>query len=84
MPSRISGAPPELYFALGRPFDANAYALAQGKRLYAWFGCPACHGEAAAAPPSSTAGGSTAPESSPSSLRSATAGPAGCPLSATG
>lgn len=46
MPNRISGAPPEVYFALGRPYEGNAYALAQGKRLYGWFGCPACHGAA--------------------------------------
>ena len=47
MPNRISGAPPEVFFALGKPYEGNAYALTQGKRLYAWFGCPACHGEAA-------------------------------------
>jgi cytochrome c oxidase cbb3-type subunit 3 len=46
MPNRIAGAPPEVYFALGEPFDSNAYSLSQGKRLYGWFGCPACHGEA--------------------------------------
>jgi cytochrome c oxidase cbb3-type subunit 3 len=46
MPNRIAGAPPEVYFASGKPFDANAYSLSQGKRLYGWFGCAACHGAA--------------------------------------
>lgn len=46
MPNRIAGAPPEVYFALDKPYESNAYALSQGKRLYGWFGCPACHGEA--------------------------------------
>ena len=46
MPNRISGAPPEVFFALGKPSEGNAYALGQGKRLYGWFGCPACHGKA--------------------------------------
>lgn len=45
MPSTISGTPPEAYFALGKPYESDAYDLSQGKRLYAWFGCPACHGE---------------------------------------
>lgn len=45
MPSGIGGTPPEVYFALGKPFEGGAYDLSQGKRLYAWFGCPACHGE---------------------------------------
>lgn len=45
MPNRIGGTPPEVYFALGKPFESGAYELSQGKRLYAWFGCPACHGE---------------------------------------
>jgi cytochrome c oxidase cbb3-type subunit III len=45
MPNRIGGTPPEVYFALGKPFESGAYDLSQGKRLYTWFGCPACHGE---------------------------------------
>ncbi|WP_458759623.1 c-type cytochrome [Afipia sp. TerB] len=44
MPNRISGAPPEIYYALGKPYQSNAYNLSQGKRLYAWFGCETCHG----------------------------------------
>ncbi|MER9405290.1 cytochrome c [Mesorhizobium caraganae] len=45
MSNGISGAPPESYFALGKPYEADAYNLSQGKRLYAWFGCAACHGD---------------------------------------
>ncbi|MBZ9674334.1 c-type cytochrome [Mesorhizobium sp. ES1-1] len=44
MPNGISGAPPEIYFALGKPYESDAYNLSQGKRLYAWFGCGTCHG----------------------------------------
>ncbi len=39
MPNRISGVPPQIYFALGKPYEANAYNLSEGKRLYSWFGC---------------------------------------------
>jgi cytochrome c oxidase cbb3-type subunit 3 len=45
MPNGISGAPPELYFALGKPYENTAFDMSQGKRLYSWFGCPACHGD---------------------------------------
>ncbi len=45
MHNGISGTPPESYFAGGKPYEADAYNLSQGKRLYAWFGCPACHGD---------------------------------------
>ena len=45
MPSGIAGAPPEVYFALDKPYETNAYNLSQGKRLYSWFGCKACHGD---------------------------------------
>jgi len=45
MPNGISGTPPESYFASGKPYETDAYNLSQGKRLYAWFGCPACHGD---------------------------------------
>jgi cytochrome c oxidase cbb3-type subunit III len=44
MPSGIGGAPPQVYSALEKPYVSNAYDLSQGKRLYAWFGCPECHG----------------------------------------
>jgi cytochrome c oxidase cbb3-type subunit III len=45
MPNGISGAPPEVYFALDKPYESNAYELSQGKRLYSWFGCKSCHGD---------------------------------------
>ncbi|AVA23674.1 MULTISPECIES: c-type cytochrome [unclassified Rhizobium] len=45
MPNGIGGAPPEIYFALGKPYEKTAYDLSQGKRLYSWFGCGACHGD---------------------------------------
>ncbi|NLS06390.1 cytochrome c [Rhizobium sp. P32RR-XVIII] len=45
MPNGISGAPPEVYFALGKPYENTAFDMSQGKRLYSWFGCPACHGD---------------------------------------
>jgi cytochrome c oxidase cbb3-type subunit 3 len=45
MPNGISGAPPEIYFKLGKPYESTAYDLSQGKRLYSWFGCSACHGD---------------------------------------
>ncbi|CCM78110.1 c-type cytochrome [Rhizobium mesoamericanum] len=45
MPGGIEGTPPEIYFALGKPYAHNAYDLSQGKRLYSWFGCPECHGD---------------------------------------
>jgi cytochrome c oxidase cbb3-type subunit III len=53
MPSGIGGAPPQVYSALGKPYASNAYELSQGKRLYSWFGCPACHtdGRGGAGPP---------------------------------
>ncbi|MEF0942443.1 c-type cytochrome [Rhizobium sp. BR 362] len=45
MPNGISGTPPEIYFALGKPYEKTAYDLSQGKRLYSSFGCGACHGD---------------------------------------
>ncbi len=45
MPNGISGRPPQVYFALDKPYETNAYDLSQGKRLYAWFGCKSCHGD---------------------------------------
>ena len=41
----IGGAPPESYFERGAPYETSAYNLSQGKRLYTWFGCRACHGD---------------------------------------
>ena len=45
MPNGISGAPPQTYFALDKPYESNAYDLSEGKRLYSWFGCKACHSD---------------------------------------
>ena len=45
MPNGISGAPPQIYYALDQPYEDNAYNLSQGKRLYSWFGCKTCHAE---------------------------------------
>src|SRR3569832_1020089 len=45
MPNRIAGAPPQVYFALDKPNESNAYNLSEGKRLYSWFGCKSCHGD---------------------------------------
>ncbi|MFD1725801.1 c-type cytochrome [Rhizobium viscosum] len=45
MPNGISGTPPEVYFALGKPYETDAYNLSQGKRLYSWFDCQTCHGD---------------------------------------
>jgi cytochrome c oxidase cbb3-type subunit 3 len=45
MSDRIGGTPPDVYFALGKPYEATAYDLSQGKRLYSWFGCSTCHGD---------------------------------------
>ncbi len=43
MPNGISGAPPDVYVAMNRTYEANAYQLSQGKRLYEWFNCTGCH-----------------------------------------
>ena len=45
MPIGISGTPPEIYFAMGKPYESDPYHLSQGKRLYDWFGCRQCHGD---------------------------------------
>jgi cytochrome c oxidase cbb3-type subunit 3 len=45
MPNGIGGAPPPIYVALEMPYERNAYNLSQGKRLYTWFGCKACHAD---------------------------------------
>lgn len=45
MPIGISGAPAEIYFAMGAPYQNDSYHLSQGKRLYDWFGCRTCHGD---------------------------------------
>jgi cytochrome c oxidase cbb3-type subunit 3 len=45
MPNGIGGSPPEVYEALGRPYRDSSFHLSQGKRLYEWFGCQACHAD---------------------------------------
>lgn len=45
MPNGVSGAPPQVYYELDKPYVANAWQLAQGKRLYEQFNCKACHAE---------------------------------------
>lgn len=45
MPNHIGGTPPYIDTVLGKPYDSNAYNLSEGKRLYGWFGCQACHGD---------------------------------------
>jgi cytochrome c oxidase cbb3-type subunit 3 len=42
-PSPPFGDDPGRYFA---EYERNAYNLAEGKRLYAWFNCKDCHGGA--------------------------------------
>jgi cytochrome c oxidase cbb3-type subunit 3 len=45
MPNGIGGTLPEIYTLTGKPYRNNAYQLSQGKRLYEWFGCQACHAD---------------------------------------
>jgi cytochrome c oxidase cbb3-type subunit 3 len=45
MPNGIGGAPPQAYYELDRPYETNSYNLAEGKRLYGWFGCRDCHAD---------------------------------------
>ena len=45
MPNRIGGATPEVYSALGTPYETNSYNLAEGKRLFEWFNCKGCHAD---------------------------------------
>jgi cytochrome c oxidase cbb3-type subunit III len=45
MPNGISGAPPQVYYELDRPYETNSYNLSVGKRLYGWFGCRDCHAD---------------------------------------
>lgn len=45
MENRIGGAAPRIIYALGQPYEGNAYQLNQGKRLYDWFGCKGCHAQ---------------------------------------
>lgn len=45
MPNRINGAPPRVLAALDDAYEANAYQLSQGKRLYTWFNCKGCHAD---------------------------------------
>jgi cytochrome c oxidase cbb3-type subunit 3 len=76
MPNGISGAPPEVYFALDKPYESNAYDLNQGKRLYSWFECESCHGDGRGGigPSFLMGGGFTVRKWSRSPRRSATAG----------
>ena len=50
MPDGISGAPPDVYVAMNRTYEANAYQLSQGKRLYEWFNCTGCHANGGGGP----------------------------------
>jgi cytochrome c oxidase cbb3-type subunit 3 len=43
MPNEISGAPPDVYVAMNRTYEANASQLGQGKKPYEWFNCTGCH-----------------------------------------
>lgn len=45
LPNGIGGTPAEVYFASGKLYEKDSFNLSQGKRLYDWFGCPACHGD---------------------------------------
>ncbi len=45
MPEGIGGAEPLAYVALGKPFESNAYELAQGKRLFTAMNCNGCHSD---------------------------------------
>ncbi|PTM97329.1 cytochrome c oxidase cbb3-type subunit 3 [Mycoplana dimorpha] len=45
MPDGIGGTSPEVYFAMGKPYESTGFDLSQGKRLYSWFGCSQCHGD---------------------------------------
>jgi cytochrome c oxidase cbb3-type subunit 3 len=38
-----AGGPPPQPSAAGNPFAENAWATAEGKRLYAWYNCVGCH-----------------------------------------
>lgn len=53
MPGRIGGAPPDVYVAMDRSAESNAFSLSQGKRLYEVFNCRGCHadGGGASGPP---------------------------------
>jgi cytochrome c oxidase cbb3-type subunit 3 len=45
MPNGISGKPPAVNSAMGKPYAGNAWQLNQGKRLYTQFNCRGCHGD---------------------------------------
>ena len=81
MANGIGGAPPDVYVAMGQPYETNAYQLSQGKRLYEWFNCtglPRQRRRQRRARRSSTAGGATDRTPSRSSSRSATVGRTAC------
>ena len=41
--STLQPGPATMIEAGSNPYDHNAYALAQGQRLYAWYNCAGCH-----------------------------------------
>jgi cytochrome c oxidase cbb3-type subunit III len=45
MPGGISGAPPDVYVAMGRSYETNALNLSQGKKLYDAYNCRGCHAD---------------------------------------
>ncbi|GBD50179.1 cytochrome c oxidase subunit III [Methylopila sp. Yamaguchi] len=45
LPGGVGGAEPLAHVALGKPYETNAYEIAQGKRLYAAMNCAGCHGD---------------------------------------
>lgn len=54
--TRMSGlraGPGPVHVAANNPYDANAYGIAQGQRLYTWMNCAGCHahGGGAIGPP---------------------------------
>jgi len=40
VPDVVAGAP-----RIDNPYERNAYALAQGKRLFGWYNCVGCHAQ---------------------------------------
>lgn len=51
--SSLRPGPATAQVDIQNPYEANAYAIAQGKRLYVWFNCYGCHanGGGAIGPP---------------------------------
>jgi cytochrome c oxidase cbb3-type subunit III len=50
---QAGGSSPLLPSAIGRPYEYNAFAMSEGKRLFDWFNCSGCHahGGGAIGPP---------------------------------